>query len=120
MIAYTNGESAGRPWGYWRVLAVQRGAVVKYLEINPRSRLSLQRHSKRAERWIVTSGTATVQLGQEEFELNPGDSIYIPCRAWHRLGNRTRRPVAVVEVQLGDDLSEEDIERLEDDYERGE
>lgn len=118
MIAYTNGESAGRPWGYWRVLAVQKGAVVKHLEINPHSRLSLQRHRYRAERWVVVMGTARAQLEEEVRELHSGDSIYIPCGCWHRLGNASDAPVTVVEVQLGENLSESDIERKEDDYTR--
>ena len=116
MIAYTNGESAGRPWGYWRVLGVQPNAVIKHLEINPHSRLSLQRHAHRAERWIVTGGVATVQRGEEHFELQPGESVLIPRGEWHRLGNAGDSPVSIIEVQMGDLLDETDIERLEDDY----
>ena len=40
-----------------------------------------------------------------------GDSIDIPKKCWHKATNVGRYPVKVIEVWMGDTLSEDDIER---------
>jgi mannose-6-phosphate isomerase len=111
-------EAEERPWGRYEVLEENSGYKVKRLEVKPGARLSLQRHSRRGEHWVVVSGVADVVCGECELQLSAGDHLYIPPETNHRLGNSTDRPLALIEVQLGDYLGEDDIVRLEDDYKR--
>lgn len=78
----------------------------------------MQRHQHRTERWIVTEGVATVLCEGAVTHLRVGESTIIPCRSLHRLSNESNKPLALIEVQMGDYLSEEDIERFNDDYGR--
>ena len=112
------GERDERPWGSYEVLEESAGYKVKRLEVKPGSRLSLQRHSRRAEHWVVVQGVADVVCGDRELRLKAGEHIHIPCETNHRLGNSSDEPLALIEVQLGDYLGEDDIVRLEDDYKR--
>jgi len=117
-ITYHVGEKGTRPWGEWQVLDLQSHVVVKKLLVYPGGRISLQRHQHRTERWIVTEGVATVRCDNIIMHLNVGESIMIPCGSIHRLSNQGTAPVALIEVQIGNYLSEEDIERFNDDYGR--
>ena len=117
-ITYHVGETGTRPWGEWQVLDLQSHVVVKKLLVYTGGRLSLQRHQYRTERWIVTEGVATVQCDNNLLHLNVGESIMIPCGSMHRLSNQGTAPLALIEVQIGNYLSEEDIERFNDDYGR--
>ena len=110
--------TAERPWGRWTVLREGTGYKVKLIEVWPGHRLSLQYHHHRTEHWVVVSGQARVVLGEEVLELEPLESLVIPGRAVHRLENPYSQPLMIVEVQKGELLSEEDIVRLEDDYQR--
>jgi mannose-1-phosphate guanylyltransferase/mannose-6-phosphate isomerase len=107
-----------KPWGAYRVLWVDKGFQVKWLEILPSHRLSLQSHRHRMEHWVVVRGEATVTLGEEIVELGPGQHVLIPYGAKHRVENRSSAPLRIIEVQLGDYLGEDDIVRYEDDYGR--
>jgi mannose-6-phosphate isomerase-like protein (cupin superfamily) len=86
--------------------------------IKPGSRLSLQLHRQRAEHWVVVSGEAKVTRGDEELCLGPNQSTYIPTGTKHRLENQGNEALFVIEVQSGDYLGEDDIERFADDYRR--
>ena len=86
--------------------------------MNPHSSLSLQRHKHRSEHWVVVSGKATVIKGEEEIELVENESIYISANTIHSLINRYDEDLYIIEVQTGDYLGEDDIERLEDKYGR--
>ena len=85
----------------------------------PKASLSLQLHYKRAEHWVVVQGTATVTRGDKTFELHKNESTYIPIKTKHRLQNLTDEPLEIIEVQSGDYLGEDDIERFDDLYGRG-
>ncbi|MDO5472893.1 MAG: phosphomannose isomerase type II C-terminal cupin domain [Akkermansia sp.] len=117
-ITYSVGETGERPWGQWQVLDLQSHVVVKKLLVLPGGRISLQRHNHRTERWTVTEGVATVRLDDVVTRLKVGQSIMIPCGSLHRLSNEGDVPVSLIEIQIGDFLSEEDIERFKDDYGR--
>lgn len=107
-----------RPWGYFVELEQGTGYKVKRIVVHPGKRLSLQRHRHRSEHWLVVSGRATVVRGSHQVRLDPGYSIDIPTGTLHRLANSGEADMALIEVQLGDYLEEDDIERLEDDYGR--
>lgn len=111
-------EKDERPWGRYEVLEESAGFKVKRLEVNPGSRLSLQRHSRRSEHWVVVAGVADVVCGDRELQLEKGSHIFLPAETNHRLGNSSDQPLVLIEVQLGEYLGEDDIVRLEDDYKR--
>jgi len=107
-----------RPWGNWRVLDRGKGFKVKRLEVKPGQRTSLQFHHQRAEHWVVATGTATVTVAGKIFTVKQNEHIFIPIKAAHRLENKGKKLLAVIEVQIGDYLEEDDLVRLEDDYGR--
>ena len=86
--------------------------------MNPHSKLSLQKHSKRAEHWVVVKGTAEIVRGEAKSILYENQSTYIPKNTFHRLSNTTDNPLEIIEVQSGNYLEEDDIVRVEDDYGR--
>ena len=96
------------------------GYKVKQFVVRPGSRLSLQRHRRRAEHWQVVRGEGTVTRGKEIVRLLPGESIDIPLGVLHRVESVGKENLVVIEVQMGDYVGEDDIERFEDDYGRSE
>jgi mannose-1-phosphate guanylyltransferase/mannose-6-phosphate isomerase len=107
-----------RPWGYYQGVHLGDRFQVKRITVKPGGRLSLQKHAKRAEHWVVVEGTARVTLDDKVFTMHENESIFIPLGAVHRLENATDQPVTIVEVQCGTYLGEDDIVRLEDVYGR--
>lgn len=107
-----------RPWGSYESLAVGAGYQVKHIIVNPGAALSLQLHHRRAEHWILIKGSGLVTCDDKEFALQPNESTFIPLGAKHRLSNPGTEPVEIIEVQVGDYLGEDDIERFEDRYGR--
>ena len=67
---------------------------------------------------IITSGEATVTCGENIFKLKENQSTFIPKGEIHRLENQKEIPLEIIEIQTGNYLGEDDIIRLEDDYER--
>ena len=107
-----------RPWGWYDSIEVGVHFQVKRLHVNPGAKLSLQMHYKRAEHWVVVSGTATAINGEEILTLTEGDSTYIPIGTTHGLENKTNEQLEIIEVQSGAYLGEDDIVRFEDIYGR--
>lgn len=107
-----------RPWGYFSVLEKGPTYQIKHLYLKPGARLSLQMHNHRSEHWIVVSGIAKVQRGEETFFVNKNESTFIPATVKHRLENPGLIPLKIVEVQSGEHLGEDDIKRFEDIYGR--
>ena len=109
-----------RPWGKYTVLEEKETDYkLKRIEVAPGARLSLQSHQHRSEHWIVVSGTATVTRGDKVFTVSKNESTYIRIGEKHRLENRGKLPLQMIEVQVGDYLGEDDIERFDDAYGRG-
>lgn len=109
----------GRPWGWYETLVEDRGYLVKRLWIAPGQRLSLQRHRHREEHWVVVAGGDELHLEGRVAPLQVGQSVHIPSGAVHR-ASAGGSGLLIVEVQRGEHLSEDDIERLSDDYGRAE
>ena len=107
-----------RPWGWYDSIEVGFHFQVKRLHVNPGAKLSLQMHHKRAEHWVVVSGTATAINGEDVLTLTEGDSTYIPIGTTHGLENKTNEQLEIIEVQSGTYLGEDDIVRFEDIYGR--
>lgn len=107
-----------RPWGSWESLLRSPHYQIKMIEVNPGARLSLQKHYHRAEHWIVVSGTAIVSRDGERIEVHQNESVFLPAGCVHRLENCGKVRVQLIEVQVGEYLGEDDIVRIEDDWER--
>ena len=107
-----------RPWGWYMTIDEGKNFKVKRIQVNPGASLSLQKHAKRAEHWVVVKGTAKVENGDKEIILTENESTFIPLGELHRLSNPKKTPLEIIEVQSGEYLGEDDIERIEDNYGR--
>lgn len=107
-----------RPWGWYETVSESPNHKIKRISVSPGQRISLQKHSQRAEHWMVVQGTARVTLGERIFDLAVGQHCDIALGQVHRLTNVTSEPVEIIEVQFGAYLGEDDIVRLGDDYGR--
>lgn len=111
-------RTAHRPWGTYTVLEDTSGYKIKRIEVKPGKRLSLQKHFHRNEHWIVLSGTATVTVADQTYLVYPNASTYIKAGEFHRLANMGKIPLVIIEVQVGEYTGEDDIVRIEDDFNR--
>jgi mannose-6-phosphate isomerase len=107
-----------RPWGGFETIEEGPGYKVKRLVVEPGGRLSLQRHRLRAESWIVVSGAPRVIVSGRARRVQAREMVTVPKGAWHRIENRGRAQVVIIEVQHGPYLGEDDIIRRQDDYGR--
>ena len=107
-----------RPWGRYVNLFEGKGFLVKELYVKPKGVLSLQKHYHRSEHWLVTEGTPRITLNKDKFSKKPNDSIFIPQGAIHRIQNPNKKPVRIIEAQVGSILKETDIVRYQDIYGR--
>ncbi len=107
-----------RPWGWYDCIDEGTRFKVKRIQVKSGASLSLQRHQHRAEHWVVVKGIAEVTCGDKIITLTENQSTYIPLGEVHRLSNPGSTPLEIIEVQSGDYLGEDDIERFEDTYGR--
>ena len=106
-----------RPWGWFETLGSGEGYLVKRLCIRAGQRISLQRHSHRLEHWVVVTGSGELECDGQLLPAAAGTTLVVPCGAVHR-ASAGPDDLLIVEVQRGSTLSEDDIERLADDYQR--
>ncbi len=107
-----------RPWGLFENIKYEKGYKVKKLLVLPGEKISLQKHLKRSEHWVVISGIATITKGKKRFKLKNNESTFIKKGEIHRIENNTKKNLVLIEVQTGDYLEEDDIYRFEDKYNR--
>ena len=107
-----------RPWGWYDSIEQGKHFKVKRLHINPKAKLSVQKHQKRAEHWVLISGSVIATKGENAFAMKKGDSIFIPKGEIHSLSNPNDVYAEIIEVQSGSYLGEDDIERFKDVYGR--
>jgi mannose-1-phosphate guanylyltransferase / mannose-6-phosphate isomerase len=107
-----------RPWGAYQSVDTGERYQVKRITVKAGGRLSLQKHHHRSEHWIVVRGTARVTVNELVKIVHENESIYIPIGAVHRLENPGKILLELIEVQTGSYLGEDDIIRIEDDYQR--
>jgi mannose-6-phosphate isomerase-like protein (cupin superfamily) len=110
--------SAVRPWGGWSVLGEGIGYKVKLIAVSPGQRVSLQYHNYRSEKWTVVAGRARCVIGPETVELEVLQTARAAPGVLHRIENPYAETLVMVEVQEGQRVTEDDIVRLEDDYQR--
>ena len=109
-------EKERRPWGWFKVLHRGDDYCVKELYVEPDMRISLQFHRHRTEDWVIVKGSGLVQQGSLETECRVGDTFFIPIEQRHRITGG-EKGITIIEVQRGKCV-EDDIVRLEDDYNR--
>ncbi len=107
-----------RPWGYYESIDMGDRFQVKRIVVIPGGILSLQKHRHRSEHWIVVHGTAEVTIGDTIRQVHENESVYLPIGCIHRMANKGKIPLELIEVQTGSYLGEDDIERIEDVYQR--
>ena len=110
-------ERIERPWGWFESLGSGEGYQVKRLLVRAGNRISLQRHQHRSEHWVVVSGEGWLECEGSSIPAEVGTHLAIPQGAIHR-ARAGALDLLIVEVQQGSWLSEDDIERLSDDYGR--
>ena len=114
----TDHRRVHRPWGYYESIDMGERFQVKRIVVIPGGILSLQKHRHRAEHWVVVKGTAEVTVNDTVKNVHENESIYIPIGSVHRMANKGKIPLELIEVQTGSYLGEDDIERIEDIYKR--
>ena len=111
-------ETEHRPWGKFHIIAKGEGYQIKEINVKPGKKQSLQRHKNRSEYWQVIDGIGMVYLEDSKFKLEKNDNIFIPQGDLHRLENIGDNHLKLIEIQIGNEISEDDIERIEDDFGR--
>lgn len=106
-----------RPWGSFIQFTHNEKSTVKILEIKPNEMLSLQSHKKRAEFWYVLEGNPTILLNTKTKKYKPGDSIRVGKGIKHRIINKTKMKISILEIANGN-FDEDDEIRYEDKYDR--
>ena len=114
----TDHKRVHRPWGYYESIDMGERFQVKRIVVIPGGVLSLQKHRHRSEHWVVVRGTAEVTIADTIQNVHENESVYIPIGSVHRMANKGKIPLELIEVQTGSYLGEDDIERIEDIYKR--
>lgn len=117
-VAETRPMYERRRWGEYRVLdssAYPGGAksLTKELVIASGRQISYQRHSYRSEAWTVVAGEGEVVLDGLVRQVRAGCVVNIEVGHMHAV-RATSSDLHIIEVQHGDVLTEEDIERFGD------
>ena len=107
-----------RPWGRYVNLFEGKGFLIKELFVKSKGMLSLQKHHHRSEHWLVTQGCPKITLNKSNFIKKSNEHIFIPLDAIHRIQNPGKKPVKIIEAQVGSILKESDIVRYQDAYGR--
>jgi len=111
-------EKEERPWGRFFVLHNEPTYKLKRIEVDPGERLSYQYHNKRSECWTIVEGMGSIKLDGIVKEYKKGETVLIPQGVKHRIQNKTNKKLIFIEVQTGSYFGEDDIVRIEDDYNR--
>ena len=107
-----------RPWGRYVNLFEGENFLVKELTINSKSSISLQKHHHRSEHWMITQGKPKITINKKKFFKKENETVFIPTGSIHRIENYYKKPVKIIEVQIGSILKETDIIRFKDIYGR--
>ena len=111
-------QKTHRPWGNFVTLIKGENWKVKKIFVKPNESLSLQKHLKRTEHWVIIKGKGKVIIDNKTSIVNVNESVYIPKGSKHRLINEEEESLILIEIQSGSYLGEDDIVRFEDNYGR--
>ena len=107
-----------RPWGAFFVLSDEKDFKIKKIEVNPSKRLSYQFHNKRSELWYILKGVGIVTINDKKTEVKKGSIVKIKKLEKHRIENNGSKILTFIEVQTGSYFGEDDIVRIQDDFDR--
>ena len=107
-----------RPWGAFFVLSDEKDFKIKKIEVNPSKRLSYQFHNKRSELWYILKGVGIVTINDKKTEVKKGSIVKIKKLEKHRIENNGSKTLTFIEVQTGSYFGEDDIVRIQDDFDR--
>jgi len=111
-------EAEKRPWGSYYVIHDEKDYKLKRIEVDPGERLSYQYHLKRSEAWTIVVGEAYITLDDTSENYKQGETILIAQGTKHRVENKGTTVLVFIEVQTGEYFGEDDIIRIQDDYNR--
>ena len=111
-------KSEVRPWGSFTIIKENKSFKIKKIEIQPGMRLSYQFHKKRSETWVIIEGEGEIWLDDKIISYKKGDTIIIPRTMKHRISNQGKTKTVLIEIQTGEYFGEDDIVRIEDDFNR--
>ncbi len=111
-------EETTRPWGKYQKFHQEDGVWIKRVEVQPKARPSLQKHQHRSEKWIVVAGAGVATVDGKDIAVSFGVVVDVPLGAVHRIANTGKEKLVFIEVACGEHLSEDDIIRIQDDYDR--
>ena len=106
-----------KPWGSFTQFTHNEKSTIKILKINPGGELSLQTHKTRKELWYIVEGKPTTVLNTKTAKHKEGDSIKVGKGVKHRIINKTKELVIILEIATGK-FDENDIVRIKDKYNR--
>ena len=101
-----------KEWGMQEILNYSQGYKVRKLTIFPGMSMTLHQHEKRTEHWSIVEGVATITVGNETADYNKYESVFIPVGAKHKIANKTDKNVVVIEVGIGDNISDNDLVKI--------
>lgn len=108
-----------KPWGFYKSTLLAEFVQSKIITVFPKGELSLQKHKRREEHWIVIKGEGKIVLEETILNIEQGRYVYIPKGCKHKIINSSsNNNLIFAEVQLGDYFGEDDIIRYEDKYGR--
>ena len=107
-----------RPWGSFFVLSDEKDFKNKKIEVNPSKRLSYQFHNKRSELWYILNGEGIVTINEKKTKVKKGSVVTIKKLEKHRIENNSSEILTFIEIQTGTYFGEDDIVRIEDDFDR--
>lgn len=119
-VASTRPMYERRGWGEYKVLDYKlhddgQNSLTKELIISPGEHISYQRHKHRTEVWTFTEGVGELILDDAVKRVERGDVAVIKPGTKHAIKGITE--LHIIEVQIGDELTEDDIERLDWNWE---
>lgn len=106
-----------RVWGEFFNLFEDDQVKVKELIIEPKKGMSLQKHHKRSEIWLVSQGKCLVNYSKkspneiEDITLDKHNSLHVELGDWHQITNPFNETCKIIEIQYGKETIEDDIER---------
>lgn len=101
-----------REWGIHELLTWSEGYKVKKVTVFPGMSMNLHQHEMRSEHWAVVEGTATITLGQETRDYHKFESVFVPIGMKHKVANKTDKNVVIIEIGIGEVVSERDIIKI--------
>ena len=110
--------SENRIWGSFYNLFDSKEVKVKELVVKTKKGMSYQRHNRRSEIWLVTEGSCEINYADENSDLkktvvlNKFDKFFVKKGQWHQITNPFDTECHIIEIQYGDSVVEDDIERL--------